>query len=552
MQNKIVGLPQAVKNNTVNDLYTKTVDFNDLLLDESLCSRFIRLSNKLKTHPKPIETDDKRKLQKLFAYLLDEVTAENEKEAEKRRMFLCFNLLSLYPELLRSADDMVYILNHVAQNKRSWIKACMIQELHRQEELTRKRKKHDTILDASYIASELANIGIVLQEVVGGVFLGERWIEIGIAVGRYTSPLIYAFKVVQRGLKLVGRTYFGLEFAEDEVGINPQQNLWDGISAAIFVAVTVLLAINTPLLNAIAWLVAPVGLTVVWGSEYGYQNGRAAERLENMQNSEGLFDEAAIKEAKRIAFHKKAASWALLGVIIFLSLGMIATYAAGIPGLDLVFNENTLGIITTITGVALASLAAFRAGNFLWERKGKEIKAVVKGFFEHPLDSTARFFQFLGNSIVSAVQSIPGKAMAYWNESSDWQKVALILTLASVALSISVFTGGLPVIAGLAVAGACSLISAMIKYGPQIYKAIKESGKVASGEEAKPEPYDENQCNLAIDSIETTYKLKAEKPDVVKADDDLVAPVHTHSIHRDSVSSSVSEPFVPLDSAPAV
>ena len=463
----------------------------DLGDKDKVLLQFIRLCKALKN--KSIESTDaeKKNLQKTFAYILDNVEGDSETKIERKRMFLCFNLLALKPDLVTQLDDITFILNHVGQKNRDWLKTCIIQtlrnrvkELHKEEEqlelqgivgelqntldnlqetisdlqkrpvkaksvekalkerlaelneqikqlealeaqlgITKsaglrvnleefhtqlkgysdaiesdptdnyenlqskfnfagiKRKLnehkkngiHDSLLDAAYIASEIANVGLVLQEVVGAAF-GERWIEMGMAVGEYSNPIIYGFKAIQRGMKLIGRKYFGLEFADDEVGINPRQNLWDTISATIFIAVTVLLSVGAalafPLLETAAWLIAPAGLAVVWKSEYGYQNERARDRLENMKTSEGLFDEQDQVEADRIAWHKKVASFALAGVIIFITLGMLASSIVGLPILDQI--PNLFTFITIVSGGALAFLALARAGNFLVERIGKE------------------------------------------------------------------------------------------------------------------------------------------------------------------------------------
>ena len=380
-------------------------------------SRFIKLCYQL--NKKSIDLRacehhaDKQRVQKIFAYLLHCIKAENKSDEEKRQMFFFFNLLVLRPDLITSKEDVQYILNDITQEKRAWIKVCISQMLRNKRELIELQQKrtarHDKILDATYIASELANIGIVLQEVVGGVFLGQHWVDIGIAVSCYSNPLIYLFKVLQRSFKLAGRTFWRLEFAEDEVGINPQQNFWDGVSAIIFLFVTVLLIINTPILTALAWVIAPIGLTIVWKSEYGYQNQCAHHRQKNMRDSQGLFDEQAQAEAARVAGHKQCASWALLGVIVFICLGMLTANAAVVPGLNIIFNEFTVAALTMISGIALASLAVFRALNFLWERKGLAIKAAAHTFFTHPLESAKTFFIDVGHYLVHSITRIPAK-----------------------------------------------------------------------------------------------------------------------------------------------
>lgn len=533
--NPPIGLINA-KKYCAHELYTKNMTdwpktSNELFFNEpnAVDARFIKLCYSLKKQNIDLRAEEykaeKKNLQKIFAYLLNSVAADSEKVAEKQRMFLCFNLFALCPELISTKDDPSYILSHISQNKRSWLKVCIAQALrNRKEALELQQKKsgnHDMVLDVTYLGSELANIGIVLQEVVGGVFLGQHWIDIGIAVSRYTNPLIYGFKVMQRLLKLAGRTLLGLEFAEDEVGINPKQNLWDGVSAALFLTVTVLLSINMPILTAAAWLIAPIGLSVVWKSEYGYQNQCASYRQKNMKESEGLFDKETQAEADRIALHRKISSLALLGVIVFICVGMLATHAAGIPGLDLIFNEYTLGAISMITGIALAGLAVFRASNFLWERKGPAIKAALKDFFAHPVDNTISLFKAIGKYMVSAVKSIPDKLeslfqylayelpdkiVKYWNSMGTPKKVALVFTLASLALSISVLAGGLPVMVGLVVAGVCSLVASIIKYAPAIHAAIKTKEKPKS--EVTIEPYQNDlECNKALDCLAAHHGL---------------------------------------------
>ena len=507
---------------------------------------FIQLVYELKKKDDPLSIEDRKKLQKIFAYLIEHVVGASETEREKQRMFLCFNVLNLYPNLLSTKEsslengaeevqeqfsatpgaedlghikqDMQFILNHLSQKNRAWIKICLIQELKRMQQLLelealkKKGGAHDKFLDFTYVGSELANIGIVLQEVVGGVFLGQQWIDIGIEVSRFSNPIIYAFKVMQRGLKLAGRKFFGLEFAEDEVGINPRQTLWDAVSASIFLVVMVLLSINTPLLNTIAWLLAPIGLGIVWKSEYGYQNQRATDRLKNMKECSELFDKAAIAEASRIAGHKKIASYALLGVILGITVGMLAVQASSIPGLNLIFNEQTLGVISMISGVVLASLAAIRAGNFFWERNGPVIKEALIKFFKDPIGITKAFAKSVVNFLIEAVKSAPDKINAawnylkslpekvknYWNAMDGWQKVGLGFTLASLALSIAVFSGGIPVLVGLISAGLCSLTSAIIKYAPKIKEAyIKRAGSREITEVVEPFTTEE-QCNAAI------------------------------------------------------
>lgn len=533
--------------------------------------RFISLCNQLKQNKTQLNRENSQNLQKIFAYLLDQIKERSETETERKRMFLCFHLLSIYPDLIgpmsiiddsessplesTMKEDVQFILENISQNNRTWVKACLIQHLKNRKRhelaelnvLNERRKIHDKALDASYIGSEVANVGIVLQEVLGGVFLGQRWIDIGIEVSRYSNPVIYAFKVIQRGLKLAGRTFFNLEFSEDEVGINPRQNFWDAVSASIFLTVMVLLIINTPLLNSIAWLIAPVGLGIVWKSEYGYQNERASGRLKNMREAESLFDEDSLKEAARIAWHKKVASYALLGVILGISIGMLAVHASTVPGLDLIFNEHTLQIITALSGSILASLALIRAGNFLWERKGTAIKASLSEFIKDPVQSTKKLINNIGDFLVASIKSIPialkavltyittlpRKAINYWKGLDNWQKIALGFSLASLALSISVFTGGLPLIAGLVTAGLCSFTSTAIKLGPKIKEAYNKSG-VEQPENKRATPFTNNaECERAIENIKQNIRAV----DLEQSPKIRPSPLGPRNIADDSLSA---------------
>jgi hypothetical protein len=509
--------------------------FTSLLLDEPLPAKqqpnshlFIKLCYQLKAQKTALSIEQKHLMQKLFAYLLTHVTSKKIKYQEKKQMFLCYNLLALYPGLINTKGmldearaDVEFILKHIPQSKRSWIKICIAQALRARAQslstLDSRNKVHDKVLDAAYVGSELANVGILLQEVVGGVILGQEWIDIGIAVSRFTNPIIYGFKAIQRGFKLVGRKYFNLEFEEDEVGINPKQNTWDGISGSIFLAVMVLLIINTPFLNALAWFIAPIGLGIVWKSEYGYQNQRAADRLENMKASQGVFDETTQAEAARVAVHKKIASYALFGVILFITLGMLAVYAAGIPGLDLLFNEHTLGALTLISGASLAALALIRAGNFFWERQG----TAVKRFFAHPIDTTLQLGKAMRSFIVSTVQSVPSKAnslfyylknefpgvmKSFGDSLYKGPKLTWFFTITSLALSISAFAGGIPVISGLIAAGMCLGVSNCIKYGPSVYATI--SLWLASKQEEEPVvSFTPKSCREAITLLEQDLQL---------------------------------------------
>lgn len=509
------------------------------------CDSFIRLCNQLKNNERQLNRKNLQHLQKIFAYLLEQIKEETETKTEENRMFLCIHLLSVYPDLIGSMpivhdaessllestikEDVEFILNHISQNNRTWVKTCLIQHIKKKQAqalsalnvLHGRHKIHDKILDASYVGSEVANVGIVLQEVLGGVFLGQRWIDIGIEVSRYSNPVIYAFKVLQRGLKLAGRAFFNLEFSEDEVGINPRQNAWDAVSASIFLTVMVLLIINTPLLNSIAWLIAPIGLGIVWKSEYGYQNERASDRLKNMLKVPDFFDNDSLKEAARIAWHKKVASYALLGVIIGISIGMLAVHASTIPGLDLIFNEHTLKIITTLSGSILASLAIIRAGNFFWERKGTAINAAFHEFIQDPAASTKKLLSHMGRFVLTSIQSIPAaakavltymttlpaKAMNYWRGLDGWQKVALGFSLLSLALSISVLTGGVPLLAGFVTAGLCSFISAIMKLGPKIKKAYENSTSEQPCSEQITPLADDNACDEAIMTLQQSTQV---------------------------------------------
>lgn len=486
---------------------------------EAIYSRFIKLFYNLNKQGinwcDPVNQNEKQKLQRIFAYLLNIITDDSEKKAEKKRMFFCFNFLALCPALINTTEDASFILSHVTQNKRSWLKACITQALrNRKETLVLQQKKsatHDAILDATYVGSELANIGIVIQEVVGGVLLNQQWIEIGIQVSRYSNPLIYAFKVMQRLLKLIGRNYFGLEFAEDEIGINPNQNFWDGISAVLFLVVSVLLAINIPVLTGVAWLIAPVGLLVVWKSEYGYQNQCAIQRQQNMKESEGLFDEQSQAEADRVAVHKKFSSWALFGVIVFICLGMLAAHAAGIPGLNWIFNEYTLRAITMVTGIALASLAVFRAVNFFWERKNLGILVSIREFFTNPIFNIMTFCKKAANSLVSGAISIPEKIEFYRNNTGPWQKTAVFSTLIFSVISIAALSEGLSVIASLALAGVCSLTAPVIQYAPSLYSTIKNKAQEKS--QSHTEPYkNDSECVYVINELAAHFSIATGVP----------------------------------------
>lgn len=529
-----------LKETTASQAQHDILDLPEEVNRPTLYSPFLNLCTQLKSAGKQLNPINKKKLQQIFAYLLEQIDAPTEIEREKQRMFLCFHLLSVYPDLIGSMpltsdserdppselaikEDVQFILENLSQNNRSWVKACLIQHLknkrtHELSELNALHKRHgihDKALDASYIGSEVANVGIVLQEVLGGIFLGQRWIDVGIEVSRYSNPIIYAFKVVQRGLKLAGRALFNLEFTEDEVGINPRQNFWDGVSASIFLTVMVLLIINTPLLNSIAWLIAPIGLGIVWKSEYGYQNERASGRLKNIQDSGGLFDDHSLKEAARIAWHKKIASYALLGVIIGISIGMLAVHASTIPGLDLIFNQSTINAITALSGSILASLAVIRSGNFLWERKGTAIKAAVHQFIKDPAGSTKEVLSSIGRFLVQTIKSIPHaakvmliytitlpeRAINYWIRLDGWQKIALAFSLASLALSISVLTGGVPLVAGLVTAGLLSFISTAIKLGPTIKEAYQKAKEGRPLAEETSRFTSDTECQKAINSV---------------------------------------------------
>jgi hypothetical protein len=598
-------------------------------LQKSKIIEFFKLCG-FKTQGLTLE-DKKEELQVAFVHLLNSVDGDSETEVESKRLFLCINLLKLQPGLVSNRNDITFILNHVMPKDRALLKICIIQairdrltdlkqaqnavnpedekqielkelvgelqsslgdlqdigrELQRRHikaeslelefersllkfkeqiqklealnmqlnikndqglpydlnkfalrlsehlsvlkgqpskytkhpelpdfvpiktQLAKHKKSgtHDSLLDAAYITSELANIGLVLQEVVGAAF-GQYWIELGMQVGHYTNPMIYALKAIQRGMKLIGRK-MGLEFAEDEVGISPRQSMWDGISAGLFIVVAVLLsvgaAIGFPMLETAAWLIAPVALGVVWSSEYGYQNERASDRLKNMKMSEGLFNEAAQAETKRVAFHKKVASVALAGVIIFITLGMLAASIAGIPFLDQI--PNLFTAITVIAGAALATLALARGINFFIERKAKDFISGFKEFWSHPGQSLKAF----GSALWEGLVSLPGKVKDWFAELgskikdyftglSRWQKVALVFSVASLALSISVLSGGIVPLIGLAVAGACSAISMILKGYDAYNKRLQEK---SAPEAEKVQPFkDSAACSTALNVI---------------------------------------------------
>ncbi|MFY7698624.1 MAG: hypothetical protein ACOVQX_07470 [Legionella sp.] len=457
------------------DLYSRLVEWPDEIDSISFYKpvqgtvpayiQFIELCYRIKQEPEGQAEQIKLELQKIFAYLLQHVNAQPEREREKQQMFLCTNLFNLYPALIDTQAndpqlikyDIQTILNYLSQNNRAWVKTCLLQALKRrfkQLQVESHSQLHDKLLDVAYLGSEVANIGIVLQEVVGGLLLGPKWIAIGIAVSRYSNPVIYAFKAVQRLFKFTGRNFLNLEFFEDDVGINPHQDFWDLLSAGIFIIITGLLVVNTPLMNSLAWLLAPVGLCIVWKSEYGYQNERAADRLMNMNESDGLFSQEDQIEAARIARHKKIASYALFGVILGITVGMLAVHAASVPGLNLIFNEKSLGMITGLSGGILTCLAAIRAGNFFWERQGNllqraEIKPepVSENIINLLAKSIARSSVAIYKAVLRVSTNVPVTIVTHLRSLELWQKLSiitsclllfLVLNLTSISLSSAV------------------------------------------------------------------------------------------------------------------
>ncbi len=552
-----------------------------LSYDNSHEAKFVALCKQLKKKPTPPSDAEKKELQRLFAYCLDNISGKNQQDTEKRRMFFCFNMLAFYPNLLQNFDDMTRIFNLVSQKNRAWIKICVTQALKNnfklleenessnsessiewlalinsletavkslqksiakiaketykkplfekkleeqlaqlqkglqqletikkqfnitgntalEENLTaldlelsnfinqvkeagnyinfknefdalftgaltqlaqhKKSGWHNAALDIAYVASEMANIGLVLQEVVGGLSRNDYWLNLGTLVGHYSNPLIYAFKAVQRGLKVIGRRC-GLEFSEDESGVNPKQDRADLFAAGTFIVITALLLAGTlaglPILELIAWGLAPLGLGVVWKSEYGYQNQRAAERLQNMEKSDGLFDKETQKRSKKIAQHKKIASTALVGVIVFITLGMLATLLGGFPATHFLFAFVSVKDITMVTGGALALLALTRALNFLVERGIKEsLKAVGHYLYQLP----GNIWQFSKKIIPSLIESFKN-----FLDSSPYNKAAVIFTLAALAITIFTLTGGIGFFIGCGIAVGLQIFASIAK-----------------------------------------------------------------------------------------
>ncbi len=585
----------------------------------SIQGKFLAVCMNLKAQSKELISFEKKSLHRLFAYCLDEINGTSQKETEKKKMFFCFNMLALYPNLLDSFADLTYILNLVSQQNRAWIKTCIVQALKNkyhylkdknspiisgdERELAQPKKKaeidfvtlvtslehiikllhqsvtkatkdtykkklfeeefsaqlakfdevfnqledlrqqlsikektvlltkldelkiilndffnsvqlavnyksindnfdtifqevltllathkktglHNQFLDFLYVSSELSNIGLVLQEVVGGISGSTYWSNIGIEVGHYSNPLIYGLKALQRGFKVIGRRYFGWEFDEDEVGVNPTQDRDDVIAAGIFTVVTGLLIVSAVLsmtiLAVAAWAIAPIGLGWVWKSEYGYQNQRAKERLETMEDSAGLFDEEAIKIANKKAHYKKIASNALKWVIVFISLGMLVATLGTIPGFNislslLSVSFSPIKLITMISGAMLAGLAIRRAFNFLQERG---IKESFKALGNYLISLPKRIGQYcckIGPRIVEAAKN--------FMDSSRWHKIAVVLSVASLAVSITALTGGIGLIVGLVIAGSLQFASWLAR-GVEAYK--KKKLTILEAEKAQP------------------------------------------------------------------
>ncbi len=599
------------------------VDPHDIL------DKFISDLTRLKG--KELQLEDKQAVQRAFAYCLDSINVlDDPKATEKKRMFFCFNILALYPAMIDNFTDLTFILKHVSQRNRAWVKACVVQALknrvkaaqealdaneehiafnelcddiesvvidlqqsvaevkrrdlkasifeqsfakqldaltsllaqlehiraqlgirqdnaltqslkdlysqlqsylikvkneasytqlqdmfkeqflNARKELNKHKKSgwHNLVLDAAYVSSEMANIGLVLQEVVGGLSRSDYWINLGVAVGRYSNPFIYGFKVMQRGMKLIGRKYLGWEFDEDEVGVNPNQNRWDFISMLVFSAVTTLLilgaALGLPLLDAIAWGVAPIGLGLVWKSEYGYQNDRAQDRLDNMRQSDGLFDKQAQKACEKAAWHKKIASYALAGVILFIALGMLASSLAGIPGLNIIFEIISVKDVIMISGAMLAGLAVTRAVNFLHERGAWKSLQALGGWLKASCVSLYYWTKNLGAQFV---------------EGSGYKKAAMIFSAASFAVTISVLSGGIAPLVGLIIAGICQTLSISLR----LYEAYKN--KIADESEAAEAPkplQSEEACEQALDGVLVRHGLKAT---VVEGLDARLSPI---------------------------
>jgi hypothetical protein len=230
-------------------------------------------------------------------------------------------------------------------------------------EPTQKKSIWDRAVHIFSILSEAANIGIVIEIIAKWwpalLTLGQGFLSL---IPFYSDPIIYFFKSLIRLTKLVGRTLFGITFADEKNGGHPWQTLGDILSLSFFsLSVPMFLGavVSGPVGITIGWSLALCGLCVVGFFDYRYQAKVAQMKYKQADEKESdlLFKEYRSKRNSYILY-----MGLLLGLGCLLICGSAALFAP--PAL-----APILVIISKAASCYLGLIAAGRFYNWVVSHK---------------------------------------------------------------------------------------------------------------------------------------------------------------------------------------